>query len=308
MNNTDIETFLMLVNTKNITRTAENLYISQPTVSRRLKHLEEELGYSLIIREKGEKKISLTPSGEDFIPFAEQWSLLYRHMQESTAKRQKYYLSVGGADTLNNAIMLPLYNDIWRNRRDEMELEISTHYSEQLYNLLETHGIDIGFVFHYLDYKSITAEPIIEETMYIVQPDHPSAIRKNSIHTDELSPENEIYLSWEPHYEIWHNQWMRNGRPGISADTYSLLDHFMELPGAWLIAPYSVIKTLKETHNLLVSRIENEVQPPKRITYLLRNKFESSNVQAGVTKFLSIFSTYLHTTYADDKDSISISI
>ena len=39
MNQADIETFLMLVKTRNITKTAESLYVSQPTVSHRLKLL-----------------------------------------------------------------------------------------------------------------------------------------------------------------------------------------------------------------------------------------------------------------------------
>ena len=64
MNQADIETFLMLVKTRNITKTAESLYVSQPTVSHRLKLLEEELGVPLLIRKKGYKKVELTPKGE----------------------------------------------------------------------------------------------------------------------------------------------------------------------------------------------------------------------------------------------------
>ena len=48
MNLADIETFLMIVKTKNITKTADNLFLSQPTVSHRLKLLEEELKVKLI--------------------------------------------------------------------------------------------------------------------------------------------------------------------------------------------------------------------------------------------------------------------
>ena len=60
MNLAEIETFLMIVKTKNITKTAENLFLSQPTVSHRLKLLEEELDVRLISRKKGYKQIELT--------------------------------------------------------------------------------------------------------------------------------------------------------------------------------------------------------------------------------------------------------
>ena len=49
MNLTDIETFLTLVETRNITKTAESLFVTQPTVSRRLQNLEEEVGIELIL-------------------------------------------------------------------------------------------------------------------------------------------------------------------------------------------------------------------------------------------------------------------
>lgn len=52
MNLVDIETFLMIVKTKNITKTADNLFLSQPTVSHRLKLLEEELQVKLITRKR----------------------------------------------------------------------------------------------------------------------------------------------------------------------------------------------------------------------------------------------------------------
>ena len=56
----DIETFLELVRTRNITKTAEHLYLSQSTISNRLKNLEDELGYQLIVRAKGHRAIQLT--------------------------------------------------------------------------------------------------------------------------------------------------------------------------------------------------------------------------------------------------------
>lgn len=60
MNLAEIETFLTIVNTKSITRTADLLFLSQPTVSHRLTSLENELGFPLVIRQKGHKQVELT--------------------------------------------------------------------------------------------------------------------------------------------------------------------------------------------------------------------------------------------------------
>ena len=53
MNIEDVDLFLELSKNQNLTVTANNLFLTQPTVSRRLAMLEQELGYSLFIRGKG---------------------------------------------------------------------------------------------------------------------------------------------------------------------------------------------------------------------------------------------------------------
>ena len=81
MDHRDIETFLELVRTRNITKTAENLYLSQSTVSNRLKNLEDELGCQLIFRAKGHRIIQLTRQGEEFVPVAERWRNLFEETE-----------------------------------------------------------------------------------------------------------------------------------------------------------------------------------------------------------------------------------
>ena len=70
---TDINIFLAIVQNHNITKTAQQLFLSQSTISHRLALLEKEIGKPLIIRGKGQKTVSLTPYGEDFIPLAKHW-------------------------------------------------------------------------------------------------------------------------------------------------------------------------------------------------------------------------------------------
>ena len=53
--------FLAVAREENITKAAEFLHISQPSLSVQLKELENEVGKKLIIR--GKRKISLTEDG-----------------------------------------------------------------------------------------------------------------------------------------------------------------------------------------------------------------------------------------------------
>lgn len=60
----DVETFLAAVDEGSIAAAAKALYIGQPTASQRIRHLEEELGVTLLSRKAGVRRLSLTPEGK----------------------------------------------------------------------------------------------------------------------------------------------------------------------------------------------------------------------------------------------------
>lgn len=62
MDDKDLKIFLTLAETGNLTRTAEMLYLTQPTLSKRLQNMEAELGATLFLRSK--YGVTLTPAGE----------------------------------------------------------------------------------------------------------------------------------------------------------------------------------------------------------------------------------------------------
>ena len=62
--------FLTVVHEKNITKAAEVLHITQPTLSRQLMQLEEELGVKLF--DRSQHKFTLTPSGQFLVERAKE--------------------------------------------------------------------------------------------------------------------------------------------------------------------------------------------------------------------------------------------
>ena len=67
-----IETFLTVVSCGNISAAANELFVTQSTVSTRIQQLEEELGAQLVIRSRGHRNIELTSYGQAFVPIASQ--------------------------------------------------------------------------------------------------------------------------------------------------------------------------------------------------------------------------------------------
>ena len=67
-----------IAKTKSINKASENLYISQPNLSRTIVKLEEELGFKIFIRSK--QGIELTMEGKEFLYYAESMLEEYDHI------------------------------------------------------------------------------------------------------------------------------------------------------------------------------------------------------------------------------------
>ena len=62
----EIEAFLKITETGSFSAAAEALYVTQPALGRRIRAMEEELGYPLFVRGKGLRKVELTRQGQAF--------------------------------------------------------------------------------------------------------------------------------------------------------------------------------------------------------------------------------------------------
>ena len=290
MNLSDIETFLTIVSTGSISRTADLLFLSQPTVSHRLRSLEEELQFPLIIRKKGLKQVELTPRGMDFIPIAERLLALWKDTQKLSLSEDQMPLTIGCTDSLNATLLLPLYRQIISSG-EHIVLNIRTHQSAELYQLLNNHDIDIGFVYHKLHFKNIITEKIYEEPHFLVQSEHP-AVRKALIHTDEMDPSQNIHLSWDDQYQYWYDRWMpASMRPRFTVDTITMLSGLWQDDSGWIIAPQSVVAELSRSRRLFVSKIKNA--PPMRACYKITHTAQRISSVSAVERFEALLEEHI---------------
>lgn len=86
MEERDWQIIKTLYEQKNITKTARVLYMSQPTLTARIKQIEESLGTKLLYR--GNKGITFTETGEYTVKFAE-------HILGEMQELRNYYQYAG---------------------------------------------------------------------------------------------------------------------------------------------------------------------------------------------------------------------
>ncbi|XJS11642.1 LysR family transcriptional regulator [Aerococcaceae bacterium WGS1372] len=96
MNIKKLEYLVKVAETQSITKAAEELYISQPSLSHSIKELEKEMNITIFHR--SQKGVILTTEGEEFLTYArqilEQINLLNRRYKENEAPQQIF--SVAG--------------------------------------------------------------------------------------------------------------------------------------------------------------------------------------------------------------------
>lgn len=102
-----LEYFLAVAREQSITAAADFLHLTQPTLSRQLRELEEEFGKQLFLR--GSRKVTLTEAGVYFRQKAEEIVTLARRAEEEMKNTDKsivgdIYIGAGETDAIRNIV------------------------------------------------------------------------------------------------------------------------------------------------------------------------------------------------------------
>ena len=144
-----LQYFLAVVREENISRAAEVLHITQPTLSRQMAQLEEELGTQLFIRGK---HITLTDAGVMLRHRAEEVVTLMDKIENEFASQQDIggVISIGSGG-LNASHMLPAAMDGFRKKYPKVQFQLYTNSAEYIKEKLEQGVLDIGLLLEPVD-------------------------------------------------------------------------------------------------------------------------------------------------------------
>ncbi len=179
--------FLTVAQVGNITKAAEMLHITQPTLSRQLMSLEEEVGGTLFIR--GRREVTLTESGVIFQQrAAEILSLLEKTEKEISQNKQALsgIVSIGCVES-NISSRLATVVSQFKRRYPLVNFDIYGAYGDDIKAKLDWGDIDLGIVLEPVEtakYDFIRL-PIEEQWGVIVTKDDPLA-EKDYIHVEEM--------------------------------------------------------------------------------------------------------------------------
>lgn len=137
--------FLAVVDAQNISRAAQQLHVSQPTVSRQLHELEAELGTTLF--ERGSRTIALTNSGEYFAAQARQILALTDKTLENIHENQDISGSVwiGSAEARNFLTIAQAIRQL-QTTYPHIQVNVTSANADDVRARLKTGVFDFGVI------------------------------------------------------------------------------------------------------------------------------------------------------------------
>lgn len=274
MTHSEIEAFLAVCEYKTISKAAEMLFVSQSSLSERIKTLESKAGCILFRRSKGIREAILTTEGKRFLRLALQYKEIYEKMltvgqaEHSEQLRVSSFNSVGG-------YLLPLVYENFSQAYPQIQLIAQDISTEQACHNLEHNETDLSFTTEHINTEQLMTISMLSEPMVFVCPQ--TAPYPEEVRLDMLEAKDEVYLKWSNDYIRWHESAF-----GVDVKQYACIAladqfrYFAHNHNCWAIVPQSVAKGLTSFPNIRQCKLQFYV--PNRILYILMKRKNTNNM------------------------------
>lgn len=189
--------FITLAECLNYSKAAQQLYITQPVLSRHIHDLEVHVGAQLLVRDT--HSVELTPIGRIFAKEAQtivhDYETALKKVSD-TAHGTIGYLKIG----FMSSAVEPFLRDFvlkFRKEQPSIQLDFEAMDLDELLRDLNNNRIDIGFATHVSNDETspFNIKPILKDKLCIAVSYENPLSEKNELHIKELSNEPVICLS-----------------------------------------------------------------------------------------------------------------
>ncbi len=178
-----LEIFACVSKTLSFSKAAEELYISQPTVSACVSALEKELGAQLLIRNT--KEVSLTKAGRELLGYAQK--ILSLREQAVQSMRGEDRETSGFIDILSSTIpaqhLLPEMIAAFQKQWPNMVFRVDQADSRQVEREMASFRYDFGLVGTLSNEERFVHSPVYDDELILAlpkgMPESPERIREN---------------------------------------------------------------------------------------------------------------------------------
>lgn len=219
-----LQYFLAVARENSISGAAEFLHLSQPTLSRQLKELEEELGKQLFIR--GNRRITLTEEGMILRKRAEEVTELIKKAEEEITASDAMLtgdILIGAGETDGNRFLIKAINTMQKDY-PLVHFHIVSGDKAMITEAIDHGSIDFGIVFGNIDTAKYDSMPIHYKDTWGVLMRRDAELAKKEFVTAEDLMDKPLIISRQAfqNSELKNFFHMEQEKLNIAA-TYSLL-------------------------------------------------------------------------------------
>ena len=162
-----LQAFAAVVKKNSFSRAAEELYLSQPTVSMYIRQLEEELNTVLLVRTT--KSLEVTPKGREVYEYAVSILSLRDKLAKTCGQADGTEISIG-ASTVPSAYLLPEVLAAYRAKNQNVRFTVDQGDSRRILEKLRDGLYDLGIIGMDPKDESLISTPFFQDTIVITTP------------------------------------------------------------------------------------------------------------------------------------------
>ncbi|MDA8188450.1 MAG: LysR family transcriptional regulator [Dehalococcoidales bacterium] len=199
-----LEAFIEVARQGNITRSAEALYLTQPSVTDRIKALEDEVGDKLFKRVK--HGVALTDAGKTYLPYVQR---AMQNLADGKTAVNNLREAKQGNLRLGSSSFMSMYILPNLLRRFAMEfpgvfVAVRTGHTEDILDMVLREEVQIGLnlAIKHPDIETITL--LEDELVLVAAPSHPFSNRA-TVTMEDVAREGVVAFDSTTSYYTWVN-------------------------------------------------------------------------------------------------------
>jgi DNA-binding transcriptional LysR family regulator len=284
-----VEGFLEVARRGSVSRAAEALFITQPTLTARLHGLERELDAKLFLRTP--RGMRLTDAGRAWVPFAERAMRALvegRDALEQVKAASAGHLTIGSALAVSTYI-LPDLLERFVAAHPRVEVSVRTGHSEDIVELVLRDEVQIGLG-RAITHPDLELRPFYREELVLVcAPDHPFVKRKSVTLAEVTNQKLIMFDRTSSYYEITQSAFVSSGvrlRRYMEMDSIEAAKKMVERGlGVALLPRTSVVR---EVEAATMSRVRLRDAPHMYNSIAVFRRRDAGRPEGVVAAFMSL--------------------
>ena len=175
-----LKIFISVYEASNITRAAEVLHMTQPSVSRAIQEIENY--YGIVLFERINHRLSVTETGKSFYAHAIHILDSFDSLEMGLRNWDKYgKLRIGATITLGNTF-LPRAVSEYQKKNPNMQLKITVSNYKELEKSLLNNQLDIALIEGGVLNKQLKSEKLGEDRLVLIMHPENALFRKEKLY------------------------------------------------------------------------------------------------------------------------------